>query len=61
MITQVHVDKSQLAKAELVKVEPAPLADGAVRLEIESFSVTANNITYAVVGDGWLLELFSRT
>jgi hypothetical protein len=53
MITQVHVDKSQLAKAELVEVEPAPLADGSVRLEIESFSVTANNITYAVVGDGF--------
>jgi hypothetical protein len=28
-----------------------PLGDGEVRLRIESFSVTANNVTYAVIGD----------
>jgi len=27
------------------------LSEGAVRLRIESFSVTANNITYAIIGD----------
>ena len=52
-IQQVHVKKDELTHADLVHVEPGDLADGAVRLEIESFSVTANNITYAVVGDGF--------
>ena len=52
-IQQVHVRKDQLTDAQLVHVEPGDLADGAARLEIESFSVTANNITYAVVGDGF--------
>lgn len=50
---QVHVRKHALTDAALVGVPLAPLADGAVRLAVESFSVTANNITYAVVGDGF--------
>ena len=53
MASQVHVDKADLTRAELVEVDPGNLAQGAARLEIESFSVTANNITYAVVGDGF--------
>ena len=53
MASQVRVRKSELETAELVEFEQAPLADGAIRLEVESFSVTANNITYAVVGDGF--------
>lgn len=48
---QVHVRKDRLTDAELISVEPSPLAEGAVRLAIESFSVTANNVTYAVIGD----------
>lgn len=48
---QVHVRKNQLTDTEIVAVEPSPLASGAVRLSIESFSVTANNVTYAVIGD----------
>ncbi|MEM6856462.1 MAG: DUF2855 family protein [Pseudomonadota bacterium] len=51
---QVHVRKDALDNAALVEAETAPLADGAVRLKVESFSVTANNITYAVVGDGFM-------
>ncbi len=50
---QVHVRKDELAHATLIGADTPPLADGAVRLRIESFSVTANNITYAVVGDGF--------
>lgn len=50
---QVHVEKSKLTNTELVELDAGPLADGGVRLAIESFSVTANNITYAVVGDGF--------
>ncbi|MEM6494365.1 MAG: DUF2855 family protein [Pseudomonadota bacterium] len=53
-LQQVHVRKDALDNAALVEAETAPLADGAVRLKVESFSVTANNITYAVVGDGFM-------
>lgn len=52
-LSQVHVRKDAIADAALVESELGPLADGAVRLQVESFSVTANNITYAVVGDGF--------
>jgi len=50
---QVHVRKDELSNAKTVSADLGELADGAVRLEVESFSVTANNITYAVVGDGF--------
>ena len=53
MVRQVRVTKADIADAALVESEPGPLADDAVRLAIESFSVTANNVTYAVVGDGF--------
>jgi hypothetical protein len=50
---QVHVDKAKLTNAQVVDCAAEPLGPGAVRLEIDSFSVTANNVTYAVVGDGF--------
>ena len=53
MIRQVHVRKTELTDANLAEMPEGQLADGAARLQIESFSVTANNITYAVVGDGF--------
>lgn len=52
-VVQVHVRKGALTDAVLADVPPAPLAEGAVRLAIESFSVTANNVTYAVAGDSF--------
>jgi hypothetical protein len=52
-VTEVHVRKGALTDAVLAEVPLAPLGDGEVRLAIESFSVTANNVTYAVVGDGF--------
>lgn len=52
-LAQVHVRKQALSEATLARPEQGELAEGAVRLEVESFSVTANNITYAVVGDGF--------
>lgn len=45
------VSKSDLRRTEFRDVEPPPLADGQVRLAIESFALTANNITYAVFGE----------
>ncbi|MFO6447541.1 DUF2855 family protein [Erythrobacter sp. NE805] len=50
---QVHVRKGALTDAVLAEVPFPPLPEGAVRLQVESFSVTANNVTYAVVGDGF--------
>jgi hypothetical protein len=51
--TEVHVRKDALTDAALAEVPLAPLGDGEVRLAVESFSVTANNVTYAVAGDGF--------
>ena len=49
----VQFVRNDLSQARIVATAPAPLAEGAVRLAIESFSVTANNVTYAVVGDAF--------
>jgi len=51
MSQAVHVLRSTISDATVVDTELGPLAEGAVRLRIESFSVTANNVTYAVAGD----------
>ena len=45
------VAKDDLRRTEIRETAPAPLADGEVRLAIESFALTANNITYAVFGE----------
>lgn len=45
------VAKDDLRRTEIREAAPAPLADGEVRLAIESFALTANNITYAVFGE----------
>jgi hypothetical protein len=45
------VAKTDLRRAEIRPAATAPLADGEVRLAIESFALTANNITYAVFGE----------
>lgn len=52
-ISQIQVRKGKLSDAAIASYDAAPLAQGMIRLAIESFSVTANNITYAVVGDGF--------
>jgi Protein of unknown function (DUF2855) len=51
MTSTVWVKKSALTETQIHQDTPPPLGDGEVRLRIESFSVTANNITYAVIGD----------
>jgi hypothetical protein len=48
------VNKADLSRTELRPVpapDPAALRDGEVLLEVERFSLTANNITYGVFGD----------
>jgi hypothetical protein len=49
---QIHVSKDDLKTVRAVSVSPAPLADGAARLQIKLFGLSANNITYAAMGTG---------
>ena len=51
MASTVWVKKSALTETQIHDDTVGALGDGEVRLKIESFSVTANNITYAVIGD----------
>lgn len=46
------VDRGDLTKTALAETDlQAPLAEGEALLEVESFALTANNITYGAVGD----------
>jgi hypothetical protein len=46
------VDRSDLTRTSLTPADPAAaLAEGEAMLEVESFALTANNITYGAVGD----------
>lgn len=49
--TTLLVKQDRLAESRLVRSPDAPLAPNEVRVRIESFALTANNITYAVYGD----------
>lgn len=51
MPAQVHVRRDRLDQAQTVEVDRPELGNGQLLLEIESFSVTSNNVTYAVVGE----------
>ncbi|MGB5077177.1 MAG: DUF2855 family protein [Sphingorhabdus sp.] len=51
MASSVLVHKTALKETRICDKDLPPLEEGAVRLKIESFSITANNITYAVTGD----------
>ena len=51
MSQALWVKKAELSKTDIVDLPDAPLAQGAVRLKVDSFAVTANNVTYAVIGD----------
>ena len=49
--TTLLVRQDQLATTRLSTTDDTPLADGQVRVRVESFALTANNITYAALGD----------
>ena len=49
--TTLHVRQDQLATTRLQTADDAPLADGQIRAQIAQFALTANNITYAAMGD----------
>lgn len=53
MAEAVHILRSDLTRTER-QSQPAPeLGPGSVLLRVESFAVTANNVTYAVMGEGF--------
>lgn len=47
----LEVRQDQLATTRLHTADDAPLADGQVRVRVDRFALTANNITYAAMGD----------
>ncbi len=49
--TTLLVRKNQLNETRLHTAEAAPLADGQIRIHVDSFALTSNNITYAAFGD----------
>jgi hypothetical protein len=49
--TTLLVRQDQLATTRIETREAAPLAPGQVRVRVDSFALTSNNITYAAFGD----------
>lgn len=50
-VKQLWVQRDQLREMKVVEHEAAPLEDGEIRVTIEKFGLTANNVSYAVSGD----------
>lgn len=46
----IDIHRSDITRAKLVPDPAAPLSPGQVRVRIDSYAMTANNITYAVFG-----------
>ena len=51
MAQQFQTHKRDFSKTQIVDYTDKPLEDGEVRCAVQNYSFTANNITYAVVGD----------
>ncbi|MBG9389426.1 DUF2855 family protein [Caenimonas aquaedulcis] len=49
--TTLLVRQDRLGESRLRSTDPQPLADGQVRVRIDRFALTSNNITYAAFGD----------
>lgn len=47
----LQVDRSDLHRTRVVDLDPAPLGEGRARLRVDAFGLSANNVTYAVIGD----------
>lgn len=51
MTTTLLVRKERLTESRLATSADAPLAAGQVRVRVDSFALTANNVSYAAFGD----------
>jgi hypothetical protein len=49
--TELQIRKDDISKTRIVEKNLPPLADGEILVKVESFALTANNVTYAVVGE----------
>ena len=49
--TTLLVRQDQLATTRLMTTDEPVLADGEIRVRVDAFALTANNITYAAMGD----------
>lgn len=47
----LEVDRGDFGRTRLLEAELGDLAEGSVRLRVDRFALTANNVTYAQVGD----------
>jgi hypothetical protein len=47
----ILVKKGALSRTRLAQIPQAPLSEGDVRLRVDLFSLTANNVTYGATGD----------
>lgn len=52
-MNSLWVKKDELDKSEWRAAEATDLADGQILLQVDKYALTANNITYAAVGDGF--------
>lgn len=52
-MNSLWVKKDELSKSEWREAEATDLTDGQILLQVEKYALTANNITYAAVGDGF--------
>lgn len=48
---ELRVNRRDLTNTQLAETELAPLQDGEALLEVTSFAMTANNVTYGIVGE----------
>ncbi len=53
MAETVWINRNELSDYLINEDSLPPLGEGEARLRVESFSVTANNVTYAVTGDAF--------
>jgi Protein of unknown function (DUF2855) len=49
--SELQVKRASIGETRVVTANPAVLAEGQVRLAVEHFALTANNVTYAQFGD----------
>ena len=50
-VMMFEVDRQQMRTMRVNDAEPAPLESGQVRLRVERFAFTSNNVSYAIAGD----------
>lgn len=50
-MTELHVRRDDLTVTATVAPPPVPLTDGQARLRVDEFGLSANNITYATIGE----------